>query len=324
MQAGDVMAPAMHLPDWINSALAFFLVLGFPVALVLSWALELTPKGIRLEKNVQRSDSSAGITGRKLDFVIIGLLVVAVGFFAYDKFVYRPQAHTSLATSNVSSSDSASDPSESKDAALSVAVLPFVNMSDDQQNEYFSDGISEELLNVLARFQDLRVAARTSAFQFKGENRDISEIARLLRVSHVLEGSVRKAGSRIRITAQLIEAESGFHLWSESYDRDLEDIFAVQDEIAAAIAAALKIELSLDDPEYNKGSPTIRAAASAQAYELYLKGRQLINSRNGESIKEAVIVLDRALQLDPDYAPAHAQIAIATALLKSGSGPYGS
>lgn len=323
MQAGDVMAPAMHLPDWINSALAFFLVLGFPVAIILSWAFELTPEGIKLEKDVERSDSTTHLTGRKLDFVIIGLLVIAVAFFAFDKFVYQP-GNSSQPPDVVSrGSDQTDVQAETTNGTISIAVLPFVNMSDDAANEYFSDGISEELLNVLARFPDLRVAARTSAFQFKGENRDIADIAQQLRVGHVLEGSVRKAGNRIRITAQLIEAESGFHLWSESYDRELEDIFAIQDEISASIAEALKIELSLAGAGDAGGLPSVPAAASAQAYEYYLRGRQGINGRSRSGLTEAVDALERALELDERFAPAHAQLAIAIALLKTGGGTYG-
>ena len=202
-------------------------------------------------------------------------------------------------------------------------------MSSDPEQDFFSDGISEELLNVLAQFPGLRVAARTSAFQFKGQNRDIVEIARQLHVNHVLEGSVRKSGTQLRITAQLINAESGYHLWSNSWDREMDDIFAIQDEISAAIGEALEIELKLTSgdetgPGQQTGElPSIPAAANAQAYEYYLKGRQLINGRNRNGIEQAVTVLERALEHDPTYAPAHAQLAIAITLLKEGSGSYG-
>jgi TolB-like protein len=323
MQIGDVMAPAMHLPDWINSALAFFLILGFPIALILSWAFEVTPEGVRLEKKVDRSKSITHLTGRKLDYWIIALLILAVGFFAFDKFVLDPQRDAERLDAAVEVARQADAELNQPEEGLSIAVLPFVNMSEDESNEYFSDGISEELLNVLARFPGLRVAARTSAFQFKGRNQDIADIARLLRVNHVLEGSVRKSGNRLRITAQLIEADSGFHLWSESYDREQEDIFAIQDEISAAIAKALQVELALADKQAGAGLPTVPAAASAQAYEYYLRGRQLINGRSRSGLEEAVAVLEHALELDETYAPAHAQLAIAIALLRGGGGTYG-
>jgi len=322
MQVGDVMAPAMHLPDWINSALVFFLVLGLPVALVLSWAFELTPEGVRLEKNVDRSRSIRHLTGRKLDYWMIALLVAAVGFFAFDKFVLDPERDADRIEAAVQVARQDAAPAVDTASGPSIAVLPFVNMSDDESNEYFSDGISEELLNVLAKLPGLRVAARTSAFQFKGQNRDIPEIARQLHVNHVLEGSVRKAGNRLRITAQLIEAESGFHLWSDSYDRELEDIFSIQDEISAAIAEALKGELGLSDRLDAGKLPTIPAATSAEAYELYLRGRQLTNARNPAALEEAVIALEHALDLDEQYAPAQAQLAIAITLQDQGEGSH--
>ena len=323
MQIGDVMAPAMRLPDWVISTMAFFLVLGFPIALIFSWAFELTPEGIKLEKDVERSKSITYLTARKLDYWIIALLIVALGFFAFDKFVLDPQRDAERTEAAVQVARQQDAPAAETQDELSIAVLPFVNMSEDESNEYFSDGISEELLNVLARFPGLRVAARTSAFQFKGQNMDIAEIARQLRVGHVLEGSVRKAGNKLRITAQLIEAESGFHLWSESFDRELEDIFAIQDEIAEAIAKALKIELSLTDAENPGELPSVPAAGSAQAYEYYLRGRQLINGRGGAGLEQAVLALERAVELDETYAPAHAQLAIAIALLGTGGGSYG-
>jgi TolB-like protein len=194
----------------------------------------------------------------------------------------------------------------------SIAVLPFVNLSSDPEQEYFSDGISEELLNVLAQIPSLRVAARTSSFQFKGDNRDIGEIAELLKVEHVLEGSVRKAGSRLRITAQLIEARNGYHLWSDTYDRELEDVFAIQDEISNAIADALRTQLGLADMASPAAS---RATANTSAYEAFLKGRALINQRGNAAITEAVEELERSIRLDPNYAPARAQLAIGIALL---------
>ena len=216
MQAAEVVIGLAHLPDWIGPTILGLLAVGFPIALIFSWFYELTPEGISLETDVDRSESMAHVTGRRLDFIVISLLCAAVILFAYDKWWMR-------------------GPPEK-----SIAVLAFTNMSNDPEQEYFSDGISEELLNVLAKIPGLRVAARTSSFQFKDENRDIINIGQQLSVTHVLEGSVRKAGNQLRITAQLIDASNGFHLWSETYDRELANIFALQDEVSAAIVGALE------------------------------------------------------------------------------------
>jgi len=190
----------------------------------------------------------------------------------------------------------------------SVAVLPFVNMSSDPEQEFFSDGISEEILNVLTRIPGLKVAARTSSFQFKGQNQDIADIARQLRVNHVLEGSVRKSGDRIRITAQLIEAATGFHVWSDTFDRQLQDVFAIQDEIASAIAGELRTRLAGQSLEAS--TPVDMAA-----YELYLKGRALVATRRDSNLMQAIELLQQALKVAPDYAPAMASMATAYVVL---------
>jgi len=194
-------------------------------------------------------------------------------------------------------------------------------MSNDPDQEYFSDGIAEELLNVLARYPGLQVAARTSSFQFKGRNLDVADIARQLRVNHVLEGSVRKSGSRVRITAQLIEAEAGYHLWSETYDRELTDVFAIQDEISAAIGDALQVTLALAGG--GGSSPTVPRSANPQAFEAFAAGRRLVHLRGRENLEQAVHHLQESLSLDPAYAPAHAQLAIAYVMLADAPGTYG-
>ena len=325
MQAGEVMGPALRLPEWVNSLLAFFLILGFPLAMFFAWAFELTPDGLKKEKDVDHSKSITPNTGRKLDFTIIGLLVLTLGYFGFDKLVLSPAREIALieATTKTVTEQASAESEVLTGANKSIAVLPFVNMSNDPDQEYFSDGISEELLSVMGQFPGLRVAARTSSFQFKGQNEDIADIARQLGVNHVLEGSVRKSGNRLRITAQLIEAISGFQLWSETYDRELNDVFAIQDEISASIGNALKIELQLSSEGVPASLPFIPAAASVQAYEYYLKGRQLLNQRSRAGIEEAVTTLQRSLELDERYAPSHAQLAIAIALLKEGGGSYG-
>ena len=197
LQVADVVLNNIEAPEWVFQAILLVVGLGFPLALLFAWAFELTPEGLKKEKDVDRSESVTHVTGRKLDFAIIGVLVLALGYFAYDKFVIG----TPVDESSVAIDDEVSN---TEIPEMSIAVLPFVNMSSDPEQEFFSDGISEELLNMLAQFPGLRVAARTSSFQFKGQNQDIGKIADTLNVAHVLEGSVRKASTRLRITAQLI------------------------------------------------------------------------------------------------------------------------
>jgi TolB-like protein len=287
MQVAEVVTGLADLPDWIGPAILGLLAIGFPIALIFSWFYELTPEGISLEKDVDRADSITHITGRRLDFIVISLLCAAVILFAYDKWWMH-------------------GPPEK-----SIAVLPFDNMSDDPGQDYFSDGISEELLNVLSKLPGLRVVARTSSFQFKGENLDIIKIGQQLNAAFVLEGSVRKAGPQVRITTQLIDASNGFHLWSETYDRELENIFAVQDEISAAIVASLKEHLGLRV----EAAPQVIAAANPEAHDAFLRGRYLVAQRTVPGVENAVREFEKAVALDPDYALAHAELATAALIL---------
>lgn len=327
MQFADLVLDNIGAPVWVMQTTLLLLAIGFPVAVLLAWAFEITPEGIKRESDVDRSQSISYSTGRKLDFTIIALLVGVAVYFIWEARFANQDTHRSeeVVTSSAKDSATLSASGETAPAAAddtSIAVLPFVNLSSDPEQEFFSDGISEELLNVLAQFPDLRVAARTSSFQFKGDNRDISEIAKLLKVNHVLEGSVRKSGTRLRITAQLIEADNGYHLWSETYDRELEDIFAIQDDISAAIGDALRAQLKLGGAP-DQAIPRVSEAANPAAYEAYLHGRHLINQRGNRAITEAVHHLERALRLDPNYAPTHAQLAIAYSLLSDSPSSYG-
>ena len=294
MQAGEVMGPALNLPGWVNSMLAFFLILGFPLAMFFAWAFELTPEGLKKEKDVERSESISHVTGQKLNYTIIGLLVLTLGYFVYDKFLYQPRA------TDVSLSVS-SDVSETPaDEYQTIAVLPFVNMSEDAGNEYFSDGLTEELLNILAKIKELRVAGRTSSFAFKGKEDDLRIIGEKLNVSSILEGSVRKAGNRVRITAQLINVEDGYHLWSETYDRELDDIFAIQDEIARKVAQALRITLLGEDEARLEQVAT----TAISAYDIYLKAMQGLHEGGYVSLNNAAEQFQQALALDPAFVPA--------------------
>ena len=295
VQVSDTIAPMMNLPEWAPRMILYLMIIGLPVALFLAWAYELTPEGVKKSGDVEGEASVTATTGRKLDRVIIATLVMALGYFIWER-------QSSPPAPGVETVAEAPAP-----AAQSIAVLPFANLSDDPANEYFSDGISEELLNALAKVPRLNVAARTSSFAFKGRNMDVAEIARTLRVAHVLEGSVRKAGGRVRITAQLIKASDGFHLWSETYDRDLDDIFAVQDEIARNIVAALKVTLSLEDGDPLGGVGT----ANIDAYNTFLRGRFHLHKRGNDNVGRAVELFREAVELDPNFAEAHANLALA-------------
>jgi TolB-like protein len=315
LQVSDTLVPALHLPEWFNSGVAFVLIIGFPIAVIFAWAFEMTPEGIKKEKDVDRSQSITTVTSQKLNNAIIGLLVVTLGYFAFDKFVLDPKRDAALVQATRSSAEQSTiitSDTASESSDKSIAVLPFVNMSDDGANEYFSDGLSEELLNLLAKIPELKVAARTSSFQFKGQTGDIETIASQLKVANILEGSVRKSGNQVRITAQLIKADDGYHLWSETYDRTLENIFAVQDEIAAAVVDALKITLL--------GSSTpITRQANPQAYALFLQGRHWYNQASEENSAKSVAAYQGAIDIDPAYAPAWAGLALST-LYRAGQG----
>jgi TolB-like protein/Tfp pilus assembly protein PilF len=302
-QGVDVFLENFGAPEWVIKTILLLLVAGLPVALFFAWAFELTPEGIKKEKDVDRSQSITHETGRKLDYTIIAVLLVALTWFAWDKFSTTPPAAIEAAAPT-----EAVAPAE---AAKSIAVLPFVNMSEDASNEYFSDGISEEILNALAKVKELKVAGRTSSFAFKGQNDDLRKIGETLGVENILEGSVRKSGDQVRITAQLIQVDTGFHLWSESYDRKLENVFAIQDEIANAILIELKATLLEGEAELIQV-----ARADSQAYDLYLLGKQRMYDRTKLSLESAAELLDQAIAIDPDYAPAYAQRGI-TALLLS-------
>ena len=299
VEIASVAGPALRLPEWTTSFVVFLIILGLPLALIFAWAFELTPEGLKRETDVDRSQSITTTTGRKLDVAIIGLLVLAVGYFAVDKFVFDPGRDAMEIEAAVRSAQDSSE--SSSDLDRSIAVLPFINMSDDASNEYFSDGLSEELLNLLAKIPELRVAARTSSFSFKKRPEvTASEIAEILNVAHILEGSVRKSGNQVRITAQLIKASDGYHVWSETYDRKLENIFETQDEIAASVTESLKVTLLGDAPKSWK--------TDASAYELFLEGQFHAHVASNEALRQSIALFKRVLEIDPGYAPAWAAL----------------
>jgi len=300
MQVADVILNNIVAPAWVFHVLLLFVAVGFPFAVFFAWAFELTPDGLKREYEVDRSQSITPHTGKKLDRMIIVVLVLALGYFTYDKFISSPSREAALleARARVAAGQDATSGFD-----RSIAVLPFINMSDDAGNEYFSDGLSEELLNLLAKIPELKVASRSSSFQFKGEKIDVKEAAQKLNVAHVLEGSVRKSGKQIRITAQLIKADDGYHLWSETYDRSLDNIFAIQDEISAAVVAALKVELLGEVPKAE--------VVNAEAYTLFLKARYLYSKWGKENFESAIEAFRQALIIEPEYADAWASLSVA-------------
>ena len=311
VQVGEAVFPAFEVPDAVLRGLVILLVMGLPAVLVFAWVFEITPEGIRREKDIDREVSITAHTGRKLDRLIIVTLSIAVVLLLADRFLSRTrEADAPVVSAEVARpapvDGSAATPEK---AEPSIAVLPFVNMSDDPSNEYFSDGISEELLNVLVKVSGIKVASRTSSFAFKGKDVSIPEIAEELHVDHVLEGSVRKSGNRVRVTAQLIEVRSDRHLWSETYDRELEDIFAIQDEISGHIVEALKVALGAGEARAlaGAGKPT----ENLEAYELYLQGRYFWQRRGEQNIRQAIDLLKRSLDVDPAFARAWAGLAAA-------------
>ena len=314
LQVVDVVIGNIGAPRWVFSVFLLAGIVFFVPVLVFSWAYELTPEGLKRESDVDRTRSITSQTGRKLDLVTIGMLVAVVGFVILERLVF-PAATTLPATADTAETSTEITATTIDDK--SIAVLAFDDLSPGGDQAFFAEGLSEEILNVLAQVPGLKVAGRTSSFAFKGKDADLREIGEVLNVAHILEGSVRKAGDRIRVTAQLIQASDGFHLFSRTYDRDLTDVFSVQDEIAALIGEALKTELAVGEQ-----MPAV-APTSIDAYDLYLLARQRLHSRNPELLEEAGELLDRALAIDPDYAPALAQRALVWSLLSDAPGSYG-
>jgi len=313
-QVADLMLQSFHAPDWVIQAILVVLIIGFPLALIFAWAFELTPEGIKLEKDVDRTQSITRVTGRKLDRSIIAILVVALAYFVWQS-EKGPASHVQKAPEHaIAAAGGNASPAPEETSAKSIAVLPFVNMSSDREQDYFSDGISEEILNTLAKVKELKVAGRTSSFAFKGHNEDLRKIGETLGVANILEGSVRKSGDEVRITAQLIQVKDGFHLWSESYDRKLDNVFAIQDEIASAILKQMKATLLQGEAKAITATRT-----DSKAYDLYLLAKQRMYERTRLTIESAAQLLDQAIAEDPDYAPAYAQRGIAALLLSEGS-----
>jgi TolB-like protein len=308
VQIAQVLFEAFGTPDWVIKTVIVLIAIGFPFALIFAWAFELTPQGLKKTREVDLSTSITHNTGRKLDFVIIAALAIALGYFIWERQTHDHAAE--LADEPVAEAlqpppdEQAPEVVVTDDVRRSIAVLPFVNMSSDQEQEWFADGLTEEILNSLAKMPDLLVTARTSSFTFKGSNQPVTDIATTLGVDHVLEGSVRRGGETLRITAQLIRAADGFHLWSETFDRTMDDIISIQEEIAVQIADALEVAM---DPEA-LAEMLDSGTASVPAYEAYLTAWGAV--REAQSSGDPYIVLqgregfERAVEIDPEYANA--------------------
>jgi len=305
VEVASVVLPTFDAPSWVMKVFTFLVILGFPLALVFAWAFELTPEGIKREKDVEPGTSITRQTGRKLDFAIIGLLALAVVYFAVDKFMLgrEPQwmDSVSVPVAPLPTGDSAAP-------EKSIAVLPFDNISPDPKDAYFADGVQDEVLAQLSKIRDLKVISRTSVMRYRGESRpSLPEIAAALGVANILEGSVRIAGNRVRITTQLIEADRDAHLWAETYDRELTaaNIFSVQSEIATTVAAALRASLSPEEQDRIATLPTDNLAA----YQAYLLGKQGLAKLDKASLDEAVGHFQHAVELDSNFALAYVGLA---------------
>jgi len=295
MQIAATVLPIFETPPWILKVVTFLIVLGFPIALILAWAFEMTPEGIKREADVERSDSITAQTGRKLDRAIIVVLLVGIAWLAADKLLWT---------------DGETVITEDK---RSVAVIPFQNMSQDAANEPFTIGIHDDLLTQISKIGSIKTISRTSVLQYRDTTKTIPEIARELGVATILEGGVQRAGSRVRINAQLIDAATDEHLWAETYDRELNatNIFAIQSEIALAIAAALQATLTVDEQQRLDNVPT----RSIAALERYFVGKQMLEGRNTDSLLAAVDYFQQVIKLDPDFALAYSGLADAYMLL---------
>jgi TolB-like protein/Flp pilus assembly protein TadD len=305
LQAASIFFPAFDAPPWVMKIFIIVIIFGFPVALIVSWAFELTPEGIKLESEIEPNKSIARRTGRKIVALTIALAVVAAGLFVYQ--LVRSKSDTPR-------------PSEGATAVpgKSIAVLPFDNLSHDQDNAYFAEGVQDEILTRLAKVADLKVISRTSTQRFKSAPADLREIARQLGVTNILEGSVQKANDQVRVNVQLINALTDTHLWAESYDRKLIDIFAVESDVAQRIASSLEAKLSGSEERALNARPT----ENTEAYQFYLKGRFFWNKRTGDDLKTAADLFQRAIDADPSYAGAYAALAATDLLIPVfGAGP---
>ena len=292
--------PYLNFPDWIITAVIIIVLVGFPLAPVFAWIFEWTPDGIKKSEHVEINESVTKATSKKLNAIIISVLSLALIFVVVERVFFAKNSFIE-------------NLEEAEFQNASIAIIPFADLSPEGNQGYFSDGLSEEMLNGLAKIEDLKVAGRMSSYKFKGQEDDLDGIVQELKVAHVLEGSVRKSGNQIRITAKLIDAKNGFNLWSESYDRELtaENIFQIQEDISKKVLQELKVRLLPEERAFFEDRPT----QDIEAYNLYLEATQLEHNRKASELEEAIEKYKRAIELDPTFAEAYARIAFAYALL---------
>lgn len=323
LQVADLLAEGMELPSVVLKTATFLVLLGFPIAMVLAWALELTPDGVRRTDPAEAGEIDEIVAqprGKRWPaglLALLGMIALVAGAWWAGRST-APGLDAGAVAPTASAADAAGRGAEvlklayadlDADDRPSLAVLPFVDMIGDENQEFFADGMTEELLNALAKIRQIRVGGRTSSFAYKGQDRDLREIGAELGVQYLVEGSVRKQDDRLRITAQLVDATDNFHLWSESYDRTIDDVFAVQEEIAGAIAEELQVSLGLAD-----GTRLVAPTGDLDAYDLYLTGRARMRAR-GDGVQEAVQLFEAAVAKDSGWAPAWAGLAQAESLV---------
>jgi len=318
VQVADMLLDNMDAPPWVLQAIFVVLLVGLFVTLLVAWAFELTPEGIKKEKDVDRSQSITPQTGRKLNAAIMTILVLALGYFAWDKFMVRPVQET-VVTASESPTDTVVEQALPTDK--SIAVLPFDNRSNQEDDEFFTSGIHDDLLTQLAQISSLRVISRTSVVQFKDTSKSIREIAELLGVATILEGGVQRAGNQVRINMQLIDAATDAHLWAQTYDRELtaNNVFKIQSEIATAVTEAMRATLSPEEQQRISSVPT----ENMQALEEYFKGRAELDQRTKPAIESSRLRFEEARQLDPGFALAYAGEAQAIMFLADSGSSYG-
>jgi TolB-like protein/Tfp pilus assembly protein PilF len=316
VQVAGTVLPMFGAPEWLPRTIVVLLAIGFVPAVIFSWVFELTPQGLKREDDVAPEQSITPQTGRRMDRMIIVVLVLALGYFAFDKFALTPRREAALVAGAA--------PNESRSVinVKSIAVLPFENLSEEKQNEYFTEGMQDQILTNLAQIADLKVISRTSVMQYKtGVTRNLRKIGEELGVAHVVEGSVQRAAGKVRVNAQLIDARNDAHLWAQTYDRDLADVFAIQSEIAKAIADQLQAKLSPNEKKAIEQPPTTDLAA----FDLYSRAKSLVltagfSATSEPDVRKAIELLDEAVKRDPSFFDAYCQLAGAHEYLYAVSG----